>query len=126
MISTLGSESHVCWFWISFNISEVVAFEKKLIWALLGQLPGRARSVHIIDYCVHASTLDSAGQTCWFLISFNFSQGVAFEKKKKIWALLGKLKVCARSGFLRARKYVRLKRSNLFVLYQFKNAKKLQ
>ena len=79
--SMLGSEGQICWFWISFNISEGVAFEKKLIWALLGKLQGRARSVHIVDYCVHASTLDSEGQTCWFLISFNFSEGVAFEKK---------------------------------------------
>ena len=26
--STLGSEGQICWFWISFNISEGVAFEK--------------------------------------------------------------------------------------------------
>ena len=74
MISTLGSEGQICWFWISFNISEGVAFEKKLIWALLGQLLGRARSVHIAPKTNFAlalirqiqdflSHLDSAGRT---------------------------------------------------------------
>ena len=55
------------------------AFINLSITEALEELGGRARSVHIVDCCVHTSTAGLGGQIFWFWTSFNVCGAVGFE-----------------------------------------------
>ena len=57
-----------------------------MIWALPEELEDRARCVHIVDCCVHTSTVGLEGQSFNFWISFYIIGGSAIETFV-IWAL---------------------------------------
>ena len=73
-----------------FNILVGAAYGTFLIRALLVEIEGCARFVHIVDCCVHASTVGLGGQLFWFWTTFNILLEAAFETFV-IWANLDKL-----------------------------------